>query len=71
VRILIDTGSTHNFMDEHVVKKIGMVIDATLGFNVALGDGTMLWANDVCQGVLLKIQGNSFTLDLHLLALRG
>ncbi|XP_072951725.1 uncharacterized protein [Typha angustifolia] len=71
VRILINTGSTHNFMDKRMVKKIGIAIDATSRFNVALRDGTTLRANNICQGVLLKFQGNSFTLDLQPLALRG
>ncbi|XP_072994803.1 uncharacterized protein [Typha latifolia] len=48
-----------------------MAIDTTSRFDVALGDGTMLRINGICLRILLKIQGNVFTLDLHPFALQG
>lgn len=71
VHILIDTGSTHNFLDERLVKQIGLVAEPTSGFDVALGDGAMLKAESICKGITLTIQGNQFKLDVYPLALRG
>ncbi|XP_038972943.1 uncharacterized protein LOC120104998 [Phoenix dactylifera] len=64
-------GSTHNFLDERLVKQIGLIAEPTLGFDVALGDGAMLRAEGICRGITLTILGSQFKLDLYPLALRG
>ena len=69
VRILIDTGSTHNFIDKRLLRKIGLESEPTEGFDVTIGDGTTLRADFICGGVELKVQGRTFTLDLYPLAL--
>ena len=71
VRILIDTGSTHNFIDKRLLRKIGLETEPTEGFDVTIGDGTTLRVDFICGGVELKVQGETFTLDLYPLALRG
>ena len=38
---------------------------------MTIGDGTTLRADFICGGVELKVQGQTFTLDLYPLALRG
>ncbi|XP_072953432.1 uncharacterized protein [Typha angustifolia] len=71
VRILIDTGSTHNFIDKRLPRKIGLESEPTEGFDVTIGDGTTLRADFICGGAELKVQGQTFTLDLYPLALQG
>ncbi|XP_072980023.1 uncharacterized protein [Typha angustifolia] len=71
VRILIDTGSTHNFIDMRLLRKIGLESEPTEGFDVTIGDGTTLRADSICGGAELKVQGQTFTLDLYPLALQG
>ncbi|XP_072953304.1 uncharacterized protein [Typha angustifolia] len=70
VRILIDTGSTHNFIDKRLLR-IGLESEPTEGFDVTIGDGTTLRADSICRGAELKVQGQIFTLDLYPLALQG
>ncbi|XP_072976099.1 uncharacterized protein [Typha angustifolia] len=71
VRILIDTGSTHNFIDMRLLRKIGLESEPTEGFDVTIGDGTTLRADSICGGAELKVQDQIFTLDLYPLALQG
>ncbi|XP_072966626.1 uncharacterized protein [Typha angustifolia] len=53
VRILIDTGSTHNFIDKRLLRKIGLESEPTEGFDVTIGDGTTLRADFNCGGPVL------------------
>ncbi|XP_073001509.1 uncharacterized protein [Typha latifolia] len=71
VDILIDSGGTHNFMDGKLVRQIGLGVTPTIGFDVAIKDGTALWIDSRCDGVEVQIHGEMFRLDLHPLVLEG
>ena len=71
VHILIDSGSTHNFLDERLVRKMGLDAEPTAGFEVAIGDGTKLRAESLCRRVGIRVQGHDIIVDLYPLALRG
>ena len=71
VHILIDSGSTHNFLDQRLVKGLGLEEEPTTMFEVAIGDGTKLRAGSVCRRVGVRIQGHDLYVDLYPLALRG
>ena len=49
VHILIDSGSTHNFLEETLVRRLGLDAELTTGFDVAIGDGTKLKAESLCR----------------------
>ena len=51
VHILIDSGSTHNFIDERLVRRLGLDAEPTTGFDVAIGDGTKLRVESLCHRV--------------------
>lgn len=49
VFILIDSGSTHNFMDEKVAKKLGCISNATELTKVDVADGRKLQVNGIVE----------------------
>ena len=51
VVILVDSGSTNNFMDQWVVKQLGCKINTIPGIGVSVANGDKLWVNEVCPQV--------------------
>lgn len=47
--ILIDSGSTHNFIEPGIAKQSGCAIEATPDLAVAVADGTKLCSKAVCR----------------------
>nr|GEY68970.1 hypothetical protein [Tanacetum cinerariifolium] len=57
VHVLIDNGSTHNFIRLDVVEKICLPIKSTKAFKVYIGSGESLLCESVCSSVTLHMQG--------------
>ncbi|XP_072971373.1 uncharacterized protein [Typha angustifolia] len=49
VLILIDSGSTHNFVDLWMVRRLGLESEPSNGFDVIIGDSTMLRTEGICH----------------------
>ncbi|KAL9667204.1 hypothetical protein QQ045_001553 [Rhodiola kirilowii] len=49
VMVLVDGGSTHNFLQSRVAKSAGLVVEATRHLRVTVGNGDELWCR-VCVG---------------------
>jgi len=49
LHILIDNGSTHNFLDEAVAQKLGCLITRILTLSVAVADGARVTINSVVE----------------------
>lgn len=71
VLILVDTGSTHNFLHPRVAEKIQLPLHAIQPFRVYVGNGQSLLCANMSPRVELRIQGHSFTLDLYILPVHG
>ena len=69
--ILIDSGSTHDFLDVALWKVLQLPISTQDCFEVKVANGTVLKIEKVCLDVQLKIQGTSFGVDLNVLPLGG
>ena len=54
--VLIDCGATHNFISSKVVQKLGLPVEATLGYGVLMGTGKAIKGEGICKGVVLTIQ---------------
>ena len=69
--ILIDRGSTHNFLDPSIwmLLKLPMYIEDS--FEVKIANGTMVQTKGACHAVELKLQGQTFIMDLNVLSLGG
>ncbi|KAK8947224.1 hypothetical protein KSP39_PZI006735 [Platanthera zijinensis] len=71
VTILVDSGSTHNFINPAVASKVGQTIDREAAFQVMVADGSKLRCEGVMQRVEIRVQGYVCHTDMYLLPIRG
>ncbi|KAG8391002.1 hypothetical protein BUALT_Bualt01G0142700 [Buddleja alternifolia] len=71
IHILIDTGSTHNFIDVEAAKRLGCKLEATQCFPVSVADGNKFFSQAVCKQFSWRMQGVNFFTDLMVLPLGG
>ncbi|KAF7836177.1 Retrovirus-related Pol polyprotein from transposon 17.6 [Senna tora] len=57
VLIMIDSGATHNFISEGLVKKMGLDVEKTKPYRVTLGDGYTVQQQGCCKGLEIEMQG--------------
>ncbi|XP_029130601.1 uncharacterized protein LOC114916981 [Cajanus cajan] len=69
LHVLIDSGSTHNFLDIEVAKRLGCRIDAFDSLSVVVADGTKINVSAVVRGFQWTIQQTKFTSDMLLIPL--
>ncbi|OMO94502.1 reverse transcriptase [Corchorus capsularis] len=69
--ILIDSGSSHNFMDKITTKRIGWQTHQITGIGVKVANGHQLWARDICYDVPWEAQGLAQCTTFMLLPLSG
>lgn len=66
VVILIDTESTHNFMDPSIVKRAPLQTIPTEGLVVKVAKGDTIINQGRCLKVVMHMQGNSYSTDFCL-----
>ncbi|RWW84962.1 hypothetical protein BHE74_00006398 [Ensete ventricosum] len=66
ITILIDTGSTNNFMDSKVVARLTLPIEDYSRFDVKVADGRILNSNRKSPQMKLVLQGQEITADFFL-----
>lgn len=71
VIVLIDGGITHNFVQDMMVRFLNLKVQPTKPLHVMVGNGNELTCQQVCKGASLKIQGQSFLVDLHVMPIGG
>lgn len=71
VVILVDRGNMHNYVQEHLVKSLGLRAQPTPTLRVLVGNGNEVESYNLCRDVAMHVQGHAFTLDLHVLPLCG
>lgn len=71
VTILIDGGSTHNFIHARMAKFLGLPTAKAQALKVMVGDGAVLACEEICPNVAVEIQGQIFDVDLHVLPIGG
>lgn len=69
LQILLDSGSTHNFLDLEVAKKLGCKSEKVTSLPVTEGGGTTLEAPYICRGFSWQLQQMTFTADVIVLPL--
>ncbi|GKD46189.1 retrotransposable element Tf2 [Tanacetum coccineum] len=71
VNILIDCGSTHNFLDLTTAKQMGCPVKESYPLQVAVPGGNFLTSNRMCTGLTWKLQGVTFQADFMLIPVGG
>lgn len=71
VVVLIDGGSTHNFIHDRLAHFLHLVTQLVPPLTVMVGNGTEVTCDKVCRDTVIVIQGHTFTLDLHVMPLGG
>ncbi|KAK8933363.1 hypothetical protein KSP39_PZI015730 [Platanthera zijinensis] len=71
VTILVDSGSTHNFVHPDVAGRVGHGVDKGAAFHVMVADGSKLQCEGVLKGVELRIGDYAGRTDVYLLPIRG
>lgn len=69
--ILIDTGSTHNFIKSSVAEKLGIPMRRRSGRVVALADGSKCPVDGLCKGLSMTVQGHRFEAYCFAIPLSG
>ncbi|KAL8115464.1 hypothetical protein AgCh_022091 [Apium graveolens] len=71
VIVLVDSGSTHNFIDARMAAKLQLTVMPTESFNVRVANGTTLQCHGRLDDVMVELQGTKFSLSLFSLPLIG
>ncbi|XP_042002546.1 uncharacterized protein LOC121751819 [Salvia splendens] len=71
VRILIDTGSTHNFLHSRFAETLRLQLYRIRPFRVYVGNGASIICSHISRRTKLLIQGTEFLPDLHILDVHG
>ena len=68
---LLDTGSTHSFIDSAVVNVLGLTPETRPGLRVMVANGDTLVSAGLCRGISINIDGCHFRVDCFTLPLGG
>ena len=71
VNILIDSGSTHSFIDAGIIKQMGAVAEVDAPLLVHVVDGSKVVVDSICKNLQVLIQGHTFNHDLRVFPLGG
>ncbi|KAF7154741.1 hypothetical protein RHSIM_Rhsim01G0051500 [Rhododendron simsii] len=71
IHILVDFGSTHNFLHPGVAKKAGVRIQSIKPLTVVVADGTKISSKAMVKNLHWTVQDTDFVSDMRLLPLGG
>lgn len=71
MKILIDNGSTNNFIKPSTMDRLKLKRSSTPKFKVGMGSEVFLKCNSKCEEVTLNIKEHKFTTDLFILEMKG
>ena len=69
--VLIDGGSTHNFIKTTVASKLALNLISIPSFQVMVGSGDSIECMGKCKNLPIMIQGHLFTVEAYVLDLKG
>ncbi|XP_019177711.1 PREDICTED: uncharacterized protein LOC109172915 [Ipomoea nil] len=71
VVILVDSGSTHSFVDPKVLDQRGIITERAENLKVTVANGETMMCDSVCKGLEWQVQKEQFKKDLRVLKLGG
>ena len=69
LHILIDSGSTHNFLDTQAAKNMNCVIENVDAHTITVADGTQIQCQGIVKNFCWKLNGLEFTADVLVISL--
>lgn len=69
LHILLDSGSTHNFIDQTLAYKLGCLVSKIPPMLVTVADGGKLVCNEAVENFTWKINGHTFSTTTYLIPL--
>lgn len=69
--ILMDSGSTHSFLDPHIAKRLGCLIEYTNPWVVTVADENKVECNSRCPHFKWEMGGHKFSTPVRLIKLGG
>ncbi|XP_074265326.1 uncharacterized protein LOC141587757 [Silene latifolia] len=69
LNILIDSGSTHNFLDENTARKLGCKVVPSYPVAVSVANGESIYSKNVVKQFSWQLQGETFQTDIMLVPL--
>ena len=69
--ILIDSGSTHNFINAGVAQRVNLNPNANSRLKVIVASGEQLVSSGKCTQINFKLQKIHFTADFFILPMEG
>lgn len=71
VQVLIDSGSTHNYVQESIGQDLSFALSPSLPFNVYIGNVDSLICENKCLQVSSSLLAHKFRVDLFVLPING
>ncbi|XP_047258257.1 uncharacterized protein LOC124890465, partial [Capsicum annuum] len=71
ITVLVDGGSTHNFIQTRAAMFLNLTVTPITNFAVVVGNGQRLRCEGVIRDVRFSVQGTDLTMDLHVLDFHG
>ena len=71
VVVLVENGSTHNFIQTRMANHLGLTIQPSPHLNVTVGNGDSLQCIGRCSQIPLSLGQTQFKVDLYLLPIYG
>lgn len=71
LQVLLDTGSTHNFVSQAVVKHLRLNTERCTSMSVTLADGTILSCSQKVVNMSWQMAGEEFTSNFYVIPLGG
>lgn len=71
INVLIDSGSTHNFIEPTLAEALELKVTPISPFRVIIGNGDFLVCNSLCPDVKVELQGTTFKINFHILQIKG
>lgn len=69
--MLVDSGSTHSFLDTAVAKRVGFPTQFIKSQNVLVANGKKLQSNSMCRNFEWRTQGTEFKTDVLIMPITG
>lgn len=71
VVILVDMGSTYNFLNPAIVTKVGLPLQHNKRIKVKIANEDSMFCDGKCDKVIVRVQGYTFTIGFYTLTLGG